>query len=231
MFNWNPQSLSMDRNKILYFLGYRPEKMKVNPKINNYIDEELARALNLISPKGSFKILSVKLFKNIDMFEDASRVAFAIVTIGDKLESTAKELLNKGEATRAAILDAVGSISVETTASLLNEEIDNLAEGQGYKTTRRFSPGSGDWSVEGQEVIFKHLDKACKELGVFLTSSKIMVPVKSISFVVKLGTSTMKEINKGCDSCNLKYNCPFYRNKHSGKDVETEGVPLCSIHH
>ncbi len=214
MYNWSPENLQINVSKILEFLGYKPGKMKVNPKINNCVDEELKYSMSLIEPEGIFKLLNENQLKNIDICKDADKVAFAIVTIGDKLENKVKELFQKGEATRAAILDAIGSLAVETTANLLSYEINEIAENQGYNTTKRFGPGYGNWAVEGQDIIFNNLDGAEKKLGVTLTSSKIMVPLKSVSFVVKLGKSAMEEINKGCDYCNLKEKCPFkYVNK------------------
>jgi hypothetical protein len=57
-----------------------------------------------------------------------------------------------------------------------------LAE-QGFKTTRSLNPGIPGWEVtQGQPQIFNALPAG--DIGVSLTESGIMMPKKSLAFVI-----------------------------------------------
>lgn len=144
----------------------------------------------------------------MEVLRDAHKVAFGIVTIGDKLENETDRLFKKGEGARAMVLDGIGSTAADTTADLLNEVIDNQAKKLGYETTKRFSPGYGKWGLENQDIIFDSFEGAERRIGVYLKSSKMMVPLKSVSFAVKLGKKTMTDNHQEkCSSCIVREKC------------------------
>ena len=82
---------------------------------------------------------------------------------------------------------------------------DDLAR-ERLEVARRFSPGYCDWSIEGQEVIFKAL--AADKVDVKLTSHKMMVPRKSISCV--LASAEKVPVKIQCLLC-AKKECPHRR--------------------
>jgi len=144
------------------------------------------------------------------MFSDAEKLAFSVCTIGSALEKRVQELFSRGEGARGVILDSVGSATVERVADLLDEEVLKWGSLEGLRATRRFSPGYGGWPVEGQELIFGYLKEASIQVGVSLSPSKMMNPIKSVSFAIKLGNGHMEEINKrACSSCTLYGRCSF----------------------
>ncbi|RQD74170.1 MAG: hypothetical protein D5R97_08225 [Candidatus Syntrophonatronum acetioxidans] len=217
MLVFYPSDIYLDKNKVIRFLGYK-QGNEPNKRIINIIDTEVEHARSLIEPKGIYEILDARKIKE-KRFEDADKIALAVVTIGNKLEKEVQDMFRQGENTRALVLDAVGSVATEETANIINRKINKKSEKEGYKTTRRFSPGYGNWKMGGQTLIFKNIKDIEKKLGVVLLSSKIMEPIKSTSFVIKIGRNTMKEMTTDqCKNCHLKEDCLRDRN-----------TPLCSV--
>ena len=88
------------------------------------------------------------------------------------------ERLNRVSPAKAAVFSAVGSSLVEEFCDYVNETI------VGEEVSKpRFSCGYGDFSLTHQSDILNILE-AGKRLGVFLTESYMMVPVKTVTAVI-----------------------------------------------
>jgi hypothetical protein len=74
------------------------------------------------------------------------------------------------------------------------------------QASKPLSPGSLEWPVEvGQPEIFALLDPSLA--GISLTSGGMMLPKKSMSFIVGLG---MEMSQTGmCEVCSLKTTCRY----------------------
>jgi hypothetical protein len=132
-----------------------------------------------------------------------------ICTIGPILENKVSEILLR-EPSKALALDGFGSAAVEWIAAEACEYIHNHAEAIGLSTTLPISPGDSEWSVEiGQPQIFSLLDSG--EINVSLNPSAMMIPRKSISFIVGAGKN-VDITGSVCDYCNLNSTC-HYRNR------------------
>ncbi len=194
---------------------------------NNYIADQkttdrIHRAINeassLISPKGTYTLCSVSEMKPGEemTLENGSRlslpecfvdpgtrlVAAAIGTLGIKLEKQCRQLANGGDVYESTLLDSVGTAMLD----LLGERISNAIEQDGTQIGLarglRFAPGLEGYPLEQQGLLFQIADN--ESAGVFLNSSSIMVPTKSISFFLMLTTTILKreETNK-CNSCRM----------------------------
>jgi cobalamin-dependent methionine synthase I len=171
-------------------------------------EEELARSL--INPQGLYRIVKSDLLRKHYIFKDADLVAFGVCTIGEGLEKRVNMYFKEGEGTRGVILDAIGTVATEAVTELVNRDVEKWASENGYRFTRRFSPGYGPWDVRGQDLVFSHL--GCFTAGVKLLPAKIMKPLKSVTFACKLGIGEMEEINRGrCSSCNMQGSCAYCR--------------------
>lgn len=75
---------------------------------------------------------------------------------------------------------------------------------QGFKTSRHFSPGYGGWEVSQQEIIFRSIPT--DNIGVSLTEGHMMLPQKSLSWVIGVGKEivTPSEENNNCGNCQSK---------------------------
>jgi hypothetical protein len=137
----------------------------------------------------------------------AERVSVAICTIGTELEEMSSSYLNDNPLLAMA-LDGLGNAAVEALGQQVCRRIGQRAKEDGLETSGSLSPGEPDWTVDiGQPQLFSLLDAG--RAGVRLTEGGMMIPRKTISFVVGIG-SHMKQTSP-CDSCSMNKKCR-YRN-------------------
>ena len=136
----------------------------------------------------------------------AQEVVIVLCTVGEELERRAAEI-SREDAVYGMALDGVGSAGVEALANAACALFEEEATKEDCQVTIPLSPGMVGWSVEqGQPQIFDLLDAG--EIGVRLTESMMMLPRKSLTFVLGIG----KELIAGgrtCDYCSLKETCRY----------------------
>ena len=109
-------------------------------------------------------------------------IYLAAVTLGPELDAEVAELSQSGDVTRAFLLNAYGAEAAEALMESLNREITRQVEGRGLTTTKRYSPGYGDWPVTAQRDLLGHL--GADRIGIRLTESCLMIPEKSVSAII-----------------------------------------------
>lgn len=93
---------------------------------------------------------------------------------------------------RTQLCDLSRSLVLESCATAAIEEVCNRGEAviresyPGRSLTSRYSPGYGDLPLSVQPALLDALD-AGRRLGVTLTESLLMVPMKSVTAVVGIG--------------------------------------------
>jgi len=216
--------VEIDRKQVCHYLGYDTD-YKLSAGISSLIDEYVEHAHYLIEPSYSYVIRDIEwargsiafiedsiIFKSrviAQLLEQCHKVAVFLVTIGKHLEETAHQLANDGLMLQATVLDAIGSDAVEKVADFIQGKIGEAASGQGLVTSRRFSPGYCDWNIGQQRMIFWALNG--DTLGIRLTGECLMIPQKSISGIIGIGSSSSNVENYNpCKTCK-KYNCPGRR--------------------
>lgn len=100
------------------------------------------------------------------------------ITLGKEISETISRLSAEGETVRALIMDSTGSELVEEAA---DEACRYIERHFAASLTRRYSPGYGDWSLEGQAELDKALDIG--RIGVTINDSFLMIPEKTITAV------------------------------------------------
>jgi cobalamin-dependent methionine synthase I len=200
------EDLKIDKNEIFRYLGYPLSKINELTESSiemQMIQESILMMKKNIQPQGvyqKFKITSTENEKseNIIKFADASiqskdlaknlsnceSVIIFAITIGSGADLLIKKY-SKINPALAAILQATGSMLVESYADKLNELINNEAKENGYKTHPRFSPGYGDLSLLNQNIFFRLLN-CTQKIGLTLMDSFIMAPEKSITAFIGL---------------------------------------------
>ena len=135
----------------------------------------------------------------------ARRVVAAVCTIGAKLEKEVTRLLGE-DPLFAMALDGLGNAAVDMLAQQVCAKIGYQVQAEDLQASTPLSPGSPEWPVEtGQPQIFSLLDPS--QAGITLTSGGMMLPKKSMSFIVGLGLE-MSQAEK-CDLCSLKATCRY----------------------
>jgi hypothetical protein len=191
------KNIEVPSKKVLARLGYAHGITSVDDGIREMILDEMELAKKLIVPKQvaassvlklmppaavSLNELSINSRDLFKLFSNCVTVFGFAVTIGTHLEEKRDAYLKDKETTRALILDAVGSESVDYLAELTNQQITGDSARDGLKTTRRFSPGYGDWPVSGQQELLKWL--GADSIGISLTPAFQMIPEKSVSAIL-----------------------------------------------
>ena len=115
-------------------------------------------------------------------------------------------LAQKRDMLEGMALDACASVRVDA----LCEEVEGVILRklrQGEFPTMRFSPGYGDAPLSASEEIIGLLD-ATRRIGLAMTRSYMMTPVKSITALI--GVSDRREDRgRSCDHCALGAVCPY----------------------
>ena len=220
--------LNIDREEVLRYQGYSKKKVKKpNQNILLITEEEINRGYNLFKPRGIYSLIKIMNFASegrinlenelsfrfaksiIDQLKGASHLLVGVVTIGDFLEKKVSELFSQGEYPQALALDAVGTVAVEDFSREVRKLARQEVKEQDFKTSRHFSPGYGGWEVSQQEIIFKSIP--ADNIGVSLTKGYMMLPQKSLSWIIGVGKEMVifSEEDNNCGNC--QYKCCNYK--------------------
>jgi hypothetical protein len=219
--------LKINEEEVLRYQGYHRKKAGETSEIIFQITrEEIEQSYCLFEPKGIYSKVMIKNISSegrinlenglcleinnsmLNLLKGTSYLAFGLSTIGNHLEEKVAELFAQNEYPKAIALDAVGTVAGRFLSNYIQSLVCQEAKEQNFQTTKYFSPGSGNWDISQQKNIFQIIP--ADKIGVKLTESYMMVPKKSLSWVIGIG----KEIiipSKGNDSCKtcLAENCPF----------------------
>lgn len=204
-------TVDIDTAEVRRFLG---SKGSARPAAGERYDAMTSGALSvarsLVAPKGIYAYAAGRDLPGSRIFERLERMAFCVCTIGPALEEEVTRLSGRGDLLGAVVLDAVGSVAAEAVAEHMNGAIAADASREGLRTSRRASPGYGDWDVREQASIFRLLP--AERIGVRLSETCMMIPRKSISFAVHVARAPESlRCENSCENCG-RTDC-LYRKK------------------
>lgn len=195
------------------------------------IDEALNEAKQYCSIRAEYRIYNEIVLGNTDkslsidnvhfniqkiVFNQMKRtesVAVFVCTAGEEIGRICREVMQGGDPFKGYIFDVIGSIVVDASADLMQDEIASTVALSGRKITNRFSPGYCGWNVWEQHKLFQLLpDNFC---GIKLTESALMDPVKSISGIIGIGEK-IRYNNYSCRLCDIK-DCVYRRVREEKK--------------
>ncbi len=143
----------------------------------------------------------------------ARRVIVAVCTVGEGIDARIRQVMDNDPVLGLA-LDGLGSAATEALASDAASRFEREAAAEGLETTIPLSPGMIGWEVaEGQAQIFALIDPT--PAGISLTENGMMVPRKSISFVLGIGPGLATR-TRACDLCTLHETCR-YQDHYAGQ--------------
>ena len=137
------------------------------------------------------------------MLAGCGQAALLACTLGARFDAKLLALQARDMA-KAVIYDALGSAFVE--AGCDGAEQDISARFPDLYLTDRFSPGYGDLPLALQPRLCAALD-AERRLGLTVSQSLLMNPVKSVTAVVGLSDVPQPARIRGCACCNLRETC------------------------
>ncbi|MBN1567895.1 MAG: hypothetical protein JXA73_08600 [Acidobacteria bacterium] len=142
----------------------------------------------------------------------ADALALFAATMGPALAARSSDLFTRGGPALGFMLDAVNSAGAERLGqtmcrNFLELQPEELCKGRQLKV-QYYCPGHCGWHLSGQEIVFETLHP--EEIGITLTPSWAMNPVKSISGVLVAG---------GIETHRFRPNFPFCKNCREHKCV------------
>lgn len=204
--------INIDPKEVAVYLGYYSAKTDENT--NNLIAEcteeflkvadfracfvEVGVSAEGVISVGGKKIICNSLKKNLSGCEKA--YIFAATT---GIES--HRLIERNSIIsplKGMVTDCVGSAAIEAFCDKINLSFENTEY-----LRPRFSPGYGDMPLECQRDIVEFLQTK-KNIGMSLTESLMMVPVKSVTAIIGTGKEKNKCTGPGCMICS-GINCPY----------------------
>jgi hypothetical protein len=155
--------------------------------------------------QGGIKIANPMVARHLAGAED---IVLAICTIGLELENYSSSLI-KDEPLLALAIDGLGNAAIERISQDICGQLGDEVKEKGLNTSVPISPGLPEWPVEaGQPQIFTLLDPS--QIGITLSSGGMMIPKKSISFMLGIGHGMAQ--TDLCELCSLRERC-YYRHK------------------
>ena len=225
-------SLHLDTDLILRGQGVEPARARQrNSPLLRVAEEALQLGRPLIQPAALIHNLPVEAIQHERMIltgggalsgpvvtrylAAAQEVAIVICTIGDQMEILISEAM-KSEPGLGMSLDGLANGAVENLGTEVCRYFEREAARRGWQCGLPVSPGMDGWPLaDAQKQLFGLIDSTL--VGVHLTDSAVMLPLKSASMVLGLGADITVQ-GGPCDFCNLRETCRYREMNPIGKE-------------
>jgi hypothetical protein len=143
----------------------------------------------------------------------ATELIVGVCTVGPAISARVRELQAARQMMRGLLLDDLSSWAVDIVRQKLCRRMEVEAEATGQHVSTCLSPGESAWPLTEQKTLFTLVDGAA--IGVTLSPSLVMSPLKSLSLLMGRGHGPMgHEGGSNCDFCAVKDRC-VYRNRRA----------------
>lgn len=217
--------VNLDQEEFMQDYGHTYVRVLRRPGMAEVFDATFREAADLVEPAVAWDYFPVQEMRHeqvivaggrrigngpvTTVMGGADQLAIGVCTIGPQIPERSHEYRDRGEAVRGMLLDQLGSLAVGQLSQLFYRQLEMDAASQGLHISTYLSPGESEWSVRDQAVIFDLLDAT--QIGVSLTESLLMKPIKSLSLMAGIGRRPMGVPGAThCDYCTMADRCPFH---------------------
>jgi hypothetical protein len=223
-------SLHLDLDLVLRGQGVEPTRARqLNSPLVRLAAEALQLGQSLIMPAVLTHSLPVEAYRHdrlllagggtlsgaaIGRFlAPAKEVVLVLCTIGDQMDILISEAM-KSEPALGVSLDGLANGAVENLGMEVCRYFEGEAVRRGWQCSLPVSPGIEGWPLaEAHKQLFSLVDSSL--VGVQLTESGMMLPLKSASMVLGMGTNIAVQ-GGPCDFCNLHDTCRYHAASSAG---------------
>ncbi|WP_407306981.1 vitamin B12 dependent methionine synthase [Desulfosporosinus sp. SB140] len=222
------KNLNLDIREIYRRIGLPDADSERSLSFRPLIEQVRLKALELIDARCIFNYFPVKVTSAEEIlldnqfqvsaaaafFEGAEEVMVAVQTIGVRLVEESARLFQEGEMLEGMILDGCGTVAVDDVLELMRGMVIERGRVRGLQTGYNLCPGGRQVPLEVQKTIFQLLDGS--QIGVVLSDTMLMSPVKSHSLIIPLGKNLSKpnlSCAITCEMCSGQHTCPHSRLK------------------
>ncbi len=210
---------------ILKGQGIDPER--ASERLHASAESVLEEAHSLLKPAALYKVVRVtdfdhqKITFNGGSFEGplvakamagADDLNIVACTIGENLENKVQEMMNENPV-KAVALDGAGIAAIRKVSQAVEDLISKEACELETNLGMRAQPGQEGWPIEQQREVFTILPG--EEVGIRLTETCLMIPRKSVSFVIPRGKALSDSVSP-CDFCSKRSRCEWRKDKQAG---------------
>ncbi len=157
------------------------------------IDQLLPLGNELAEPKGIAHIHEISALDAgqrstlPEPIQQAQYLFFAVGTAGTPIDEEASRLRKQGDLIESMVVDAIALTALYQATAQLTTAAHDWARDRQLGSSRAFSPGSGrnQWTLPHQALLFEFVP--AEQIGVQLMPSFLMLPTKSVSFVLGMG--------------------------------------------
>jgi hypothetical protein len=221
-------SITLDEARITREMGQSIARVLKTPKLRAVFEEELAEAQGLIEPAACWATVPVREVRHekvvlansarigggpvAAVIGGADDLVVAVCTVGARISERIDDYSRDKDLFRGMMLSDLASYAVDLLRQELCELIEEEAERRGLHVSTPLSPGESEWPVSEQAILFSLLDAG--RIGVILTPSMIMRPLKSLSLIMGTGSRPMgSEGQTNCDFCTIRDRCAHRRTR------------------
>ncbi len=215
---------TLSEEEVLKGQGIDPKR--ASTRLFNNAKEVIEETHSLIKPAAMYTIVEVTDFEHQKIsFEGGSfegplvgkamagaeQLNIAVCTIGGDLEQRVQELMSEDPITAVAI-DGAGTAALRKVSQTVEDIISEKACELDLALGMRAQPGQEGWPIEQQRLVFSILP--VDEIGVQLSESCLMIPRKSVSFIIPRGADLDSSVAP-CDFCSKRHRCEWRKEKQS----------------
>lgn len=213
-FRINAGDLHVDPNEIMCQLGY--DDRSSEPYFKAIVEESIEQILRVAQPACGYTRVEIASFNRkqgvlkagnqtfhvgqiiTSQLREASHLIAFVCTLGELVEQTYERQFRQGNNLEGYIMNLAASEAAENLANQLHNHLHGELASEGLQVTNRFSPGYCNWDVAEQFRLFSIFPP--ENIGVTLTNSALMQPIKSISGIVGTGQKA-KFRSYACAQC------------------------------
>lgn len=216
--------ISFDEREYIKLHGDSFERLLRSPARQAAFEDMLQEIKEIIQPAAVWERFPIKELKHervvlvngvklgggpvVAVVGGAEELVVAVCTIGPEADRRIAWQQQAKDLFRALLLDELASWAIDMVRQELCRWLEDDLQRQGLRASAPLSPGESVWSVKDQRIIFNLLDTG--PIGVSLSDSMIMYPLKSLSLILGTGRQPMGvEGASNCDFCSIKERCHY----------------------
>jgi len=145
-----------------------------------------------------------------DELSPAKTIVVAAATLGPALEARITALFAERRALRALALEELATAALFELSDQITARIAAMAAAQGLGASDRYAPGDAGLPFTLQPVL--HGLAGAERLGITLSGSGMMRPVKSLCFLMAIGEGfAARKPARDCATCRAREHCCYRR--------------------
>lgn len=227
--------VKIEEEEILRLLGYRdsePEK-----EILNLIREEIKYCLGFIRPKAIWEKINIShieenkvVLENGVILEgnfisgklsNCQYVVMSVITIGEEIDRIIRQSFENDDFLKGMVADHIANSALLHVSESFRNMLVNDIRHSSFGITSKLSPGDTALDIQEQKKIFECLFDN-ETIGVTLTKSNMMSPIKSTSAIYGFGKGIgIARTELICNECYQKH-CAYRKQERFTLNVQTD---------